>query len=807
MKQHLPRVRSSSRPTGGWRGSSSRSTTETNSPPDATAWPGARALPWDAWLQKLWQDALAAGVCTGDARLRTPLHAATRWNRIVAAQATPLIDARGAALIAPDAWTLVHAWGAGGESWRAWGGNGGGRRRLRDLRPLGRPLRGASSGCQGDRQRGVSRSARAWAARVPRGATRRSSLAGFVEFSPQQVRLIAALGGRGARSSAWTRCRSARAHPRAPRARRRVTKLCVRCRGRATRALADPGAAIGDRRSGSRLAARRSSRARRRHPVSGVAVARPRRRCRVRTICRSAARSPTCRSSPPHSICSTGRECAVAARACRGAVAFACIAAGRRCVDASSRYSRPIGCEGRPRDDHDARGDRRSLAASTRRSPQRWAAAHRAACDGPQADRRASMPKLGGHGSRPRMARSAGRSPAPNIRRAAHGTMRSRSLQRLARSSGACHAPMRSPRCARTFEPKSSSPSHRRRRSRSSACSKPPDSRSTRCGSPGSRPSDGRRRRGRIRLLPLSWQRERNVPRASAARELAYATALTAQFACAAPKSCSRTRRTPTIIRARRRRCCPPTRTSVAARSDRQSPFRRRIGNSRVERRANPWPTMRAPALAAGSRARRRAAHRSAERLSVQGRWRASAGRRNMADAGRRPVAIERGVLVHAALAAFWRACEDARTLVGAVAGGTAFARSCASGERRATSCLPASAGARCRRWCGKGSPRASKLVASMDRRIRALAAPVHADEVEAGLTLALPGVFCGCASIASTRWPAAALRSSITRRVDRRGRIAWFDPRPPAPQLGLYALAQRAPRSRATCARLRTRN
>ena len=36
-------------------------------------------------------------------------------------------------------------------------------------------------------------------------------------------------------------------------------------------------------------------------------------------------------------------------------------------------------------------------------------------------------------------------------------------------------------------------------------------------------------------LLPVAWQRERNVPRSSAARELAYASALTAQFGRAAP--------------------------------------------------------------------------------------------------------------------------------------------------------------------------------------------------------------------------------------------------------------------------------
>src|SRR5439155_11165770 len=37
-------------------------------------------------------------------------------------------------------------------------------------------------------------------------------------------------------------------------------------------------------------------------------------------------------------------------------------------------------------------------------------------------------------------------------------------------------------------------------------------------------------------LLPLTWQRERNVPRSTAARELAYAQALTREWARGAPE-------------------------------------------------------------------------------------------------------------------------------------------------------------------------------------------------------------------------------------------------------------------------------
>ena len=45
-----------------------------------TAWPAVKVLPWEAWLAVLWQEALAAGVVTGDTRLRTRLQAAHAWG-------------------------------------------------------------------------------------------------------------------------------------------------------------------------------------------------------------------------------------------------------------------------------------------------------------------------------------------------------------------------------------------------------------------------------------------------------------------------------------------------------------------------------------------------------------------------------------------------------------------------------------------------------------------------------------------------------------------------------------------------------
>ncbi len=57
-------------------------------------------------------------------RLLAPVEAAYVWDRLVSA-GTSLLDPSGAAALAADAWALVHAWGAGGESWRAWRGTPG----------------------------------------------------------------------------------------------------------------------------------------------------------------------------------------------------------------------------------------------------------------------------------------------------------------------------------------------------------------------------------------------------------------------------------------------------------------------------------------------------------------------------------------------------------------------------------------------------------------------------------------------------------------------------------------------------------
>lgn len=166
------------------------------------AWAAARALPWGAWMATLWREEVGAGSVTQ--RLIAPVESRYLWRRTVeedAAMATSLADARGVADLASQAWTLVHAWGAGGASWRAWRDTAAAppgsdpdafvRWAERYSRELAR--REAQDGAQ-------VADAIAEAARRS-GRTRDESvlLAGFLELTPQQERLVGALRGAGMR--------------------------------------------------------------------------------------------------------------------------------------------------------------------------------------------------------------------------------------------------------------------------------------------------------------------------------------------------------------------------------------------------------------------------------------------------------------------------------------------------------------------------------------------------------------------------------------------------------------------------------
>jgi probable DNA repair protein len=162
-----------------------------------SAWPTPTILPYQTWLTTLWEQFVATGATDDETLLLTPPQAALLWEQIVDADGRTLLNPRGAAALAAEAWLLVHAWGAGGESWRAW---------RRDDRESDDPSMFAawaerySAELQRAGMLDVAQLADALAALAPRVASlsRTTILAGFVEFTPQQERLFDALSKEGA---------------------------------------------------------------------------------------------------------------------------------------------------------------------------------------------------------------------------------------------------------------------------------------------------------------------------------------------------------------------------------------------------------------------------------------------------------------------------------------------------------------------------------------------------------------------------------------------------------------------------------
>jgi probable DNA repair protein len=161
-----------------------------------TAWPTPVILPYPTWLETLWNEVVQADAVTGAALVLTPAQAAQLWRQVIAAEGMSLLDPHGAAVLAAEAWSLVHEWGAGGESWRAW-----------------------RAGDEPDDPSVFARWAEAYLAELKRAdaqdlaqvpkalaacsgvlAARRgvTILAGFAELTPQQERLRAALIAAGA---------------------------------------------------------------------------------------------------------------------------------------------------------------------------------------------------------------------------------------------------------------------------------------------------------------------------------------------------------------------------------------------------------------------------------------------------------------------------------------------------------------------------------------------------------------------------------------------------------------------------------
>ena len=160
-----------------------------------TAWPSPRALPWNAWLATLWLDALAADAWPAPFALLDSAQSQHLWERAIEADGIALLDAGGAAERAADAWRTFHAHANPGESPSQFSGGGDdaaafarwARRYARNVADLGC----VDIAALADPLIAALR-------RVPFVEDRAIVLAGFVEFTPQQARFADALRTAGA---------------------------------------------------------------------------------------------------------------------------------------------------------------------------------------------------------------------------------------------------------------------------------------------------------------------------------------------------------------------------------------------------------------------------------------------------------------------------------------------------------------------------------------------------------------------------------------------------------------------------------
>ncbi len=159
------------------------------------AWPTLRALPWNAWLSSLWLDALAAGAWPQPPALLAPVQVLRLWERAIRVDAPPLFDVAGASTRAASAWATFHAYAAPGETPAQFSGGGD------DAAAFARYARRYA--------RSVAEAAACDLATLPRQLVdalathafvrgRTITLAGFVDFTPRQRELIEALRGAGA---------------------------------------------------------------------------------------------------------------------------------------------------------------------------------------------------------------------------------------------------------------------------------------------------------------------------------------------------------------------------------------------------------------------------------------------------------------------------------------------------------------------------------------------------------------------------------------------------------------------------------
>lgn len=160
------------------------------------AWRTPAILPYAGWLATLWERLLAHDAAAEPRTLLSAAQAIALWQRVIEESGTALADVRGAAALASEAWSHVHAWGAGGESWRSW-------RQQGDEQDPSLFAAWADTYLARTRRFAVVDIAQAADAIAAQAAVIGAEsltilLVGFIELTPQQRRLFTALVAAGA---------------------------------------------------------------------------------------------------------------------------------------------------------------------------------------------------------------------------------------------------------------------------------------------------------------------------------------------------------------------------------------------------------------------------------------------------------------------------------------------------------------------------------------------------------------------------------------------------------------------------------
>ena len=290
-------------------------------------------------------------------------------------------------------------------------------------------------------------------------------------------------------------------------------------------------------------------------------------------------------------------------------------------------------------------------------------------------------------------------------------------------------------------------------------------------------------------LLPLPWQRERNVPRSTAARDLAYAQSLTAQWACGADEVVfsyaqrvdDHVRSISTLVSAAAWSEEGKTLPTTARHQFERAPLRETIADDH------------APVLPDGTSVAGGAGLIEAQSDCP---FRALALYRLAADVWPTPLdglsALERGSIMHATLAAFWRDVGDHAALV-ALTGDALAVRI----DIAVATAITTVSTARWRRLpavvrAGEATRIAQIVHAWLDGFERIRPAFVVA-KIEVSSRLALGGLELKLRldridALADGGIAIIDYKTGVTLPPPR-----WFDARPQAPQLGLYVLAQQA--------------